>query len=93
MRFRDQGDLLAQLRPGEDGLIIADGRARALFLPSVWEQLPMAENFLAQLKLKAGLTADHWSAAFRAHRFAAAEIKSALTRDGEIKGAMKLDGE
>lgn len=78
MRFRDQGDLLAQIRPGEDGLIIADGRARALFLPSVWEQLPAAENFLAQLKLKAGLAADHWSAAFRAHRFAAAEIKGAL---------------
>ena len=83
MRFRDQGDLLAQLRPGEDGLIIADGRARALFLPSVWEQLPMAENFLAQLKLKAGLAADHWSAAFRAHRFGAAEIKGAMKRERE----------
>lgn len=78
MRFRDQGDLLAQLRPGEDGLIIADGRARALYLPSVWEQLPLAETFLAQLKLKAGLAADHWSAGFQAHRFAAAEVKGAL---------------
>jgi hypothetical protein len=78
MRFRDQNDLLAQIRPGEDGLIIADGHARALFLPSVWEQIPHAENFLAQLKLKAGLAADHWSGAFRAHRFAAAEIKGAL---------------
>jgi AmmeMemoRadiSam system protein B/AmmeMemoRadiSam system protein A len=81
MRFRDQDHLLAQLRPGEDGLIIADGRARALFLPSVWEQLPAAENFLAQLKLKAGLAVDHWSGAFRAHRFAAAEVKGALKVD------------
>ncbi|MEK7245167.1 MAG: AmmeMemoRadiSam system protein A, partial [Pseudomonadota bacterium] len=76
--FRDQADLLAQLRPGTDGLIIADGRARALYLPSVWEQLPEAKNFLAQLKLKAGMAADHWSAAFRAHRFAAAEVKGVI---------------
>jgi AmmeMemoRadiSam system protein B/AmmeMemoRadiSam system protein A len=81
MHFRDQKDLLAQLRPGEDGLIIADGPARALFLPSVWEQLPQVETFLAHLKRKAGLAADHWSAAFRAHRFAAAEVKGALKVD------------
>jgi len=78
MRFSDQNDLLAQLRPGEEGLIIADGPARALFLPSVWEQLPRAETFLAHLKRKAGLATDHWSAAFRAQRFAAAEVKGAL---------------
>lgn len=75
MTFCDQADLLAQLRPGTDGLIVADGPKRALYLPSVWEQLPEAENFLVQLKLKAGMAADHWSAGFRAHRFAAAEIK------------------
>jgi AmmeMemoRadiSam system protein B/AmmeMemoRadiSam system protein A len=79
IRFRDQADLLAQLRPGEDGLIIADGPARALFLPAVWEQIPRAEHFLAHLKRKAGLAEDHWSGAFRAERFAAAEIKGALT--------------
>ncbi len=76
--FRDQADLLAQLRPGADGLIIADGGKRAIYLPSVWEQLPRAETFLAQLKLKAGLAADHWSAAFRAQRFATAEVKTIL---------------
>ena len=75
MTFSDQAHLLAQLRPGIDGLIIAEGRHRALFLPSVWEQLPQADSFLAHLKAKAGMAADHWSTAFRAHRFAAAEIK------------------
>ena len=82
MTFGDQADLLAQLRPGTDGLIVADGRKRALYLPSVWEQLPEAENFLAQLKLKAGMAADHWSAAFRAHRFAAAEVKGVIKVGG-----------
>ena len=75
MTFRDQADLLAQLRPGIDGLIIEDAGKRALFLPSVWEQLPDKGQFLAHLKHKAGLAPSHWSADFRASRFQAVEIK------------------
>ncbi len=78
MVFSDHAHFLSQLRPGIDGLIIAEGSRRALFLPSVWEQFPQAEFFLAHLKAKAGMAADHWSAAFRAYRFAAAEIKGRL---------------
>ncbi len=75
MTIAGQDDLLAQLRPGIDGLIIEDGGKRALFLPSVWEQLPDKRQFLGHLKLKAGMTADHWSPGFRAQRFEAVEIK------------------
>lgn len=74
MQIRDENDLLQQLRPGIDGLVIADGGRRALFLPSVWEQLPEPKQFLAQLKRKAGMAPDHWSAGFRANRFIAEEI-------------------
>lgn len=56
MEFHDEGDLLAQLRPGVDGLIIACGRRRATFLPSVWEQVPTPQLFLAHLKQKAGIS-------------------------------------
>jgi len=76
MSFADQADLLAQLRPGVDGLIIEDAGRRALFLPSVWEQLPDKRQFLAHLKQKAGMTADHWSPDFKALRFEAIEIKA-----------------
>lgn len=76
MTIADQDDLLAQLRPGIDGLIIEDAGKRALFLPSVWEQLPDKRQFLAHLKLKAGMAADHWSPSFRAQRFEAVEIKA-----------------
>ncbi|MEE8393678.1 MAG: AMMECR1 domain-containing protein, partial [Rhodospirillales bacterium] len=69
-------DLLGQLRPGEDGLIIEDAGKRALFLPSVWEGLPKPENFLTHLKLKAGMARDHFSDGFKAWRFIAAEIKA-----------------
>ena len=69
MRFSDQADLLAQLRPGVDGLIIRDGEKGGLFLPSVWESLPQPAEFLGHLKVKAGLEASHWSADFKAARF------------------------
>lgn len=74
MQIKDEADLLNQLRPGIDGLVIADGGRRALFLPSVWEQLPDPALFLAQLKRKAGMGQDHWSQDFRANRFIAEEI-------------------
>jgi AmmeMemoRadiSam system protein B/AmmeMemoRadiSam system protein A len=75
MNFADQADLLAQLRPRIDGLIIEDGGRRALFLPSVWEQLPDKGQFLAHLKQKAGMPVNHWSTGFKASRFQAVEIK------------------
>jgi len=58
MRFADEADLIAQLRPGEDGLILeCDGR-RATFLPQVWQTIPDKRAFLRELLRKAGLPAD-----------------------------------
>jgi AmmeMemoRadiSam system protein B/AmmeMemoRadiSam system protein A len=78
MRFADEADLLEQLRPGLDGLIIEDLGRRSLFLPSVWEELSDRRQFLMALKLKAGLGPDHFSPAFRAHRFRTIEVKGAM---------------
>ena len=61
--------LLNELRPHIDGLIISDGYYRATFLPSVWETLPEKQQFLTQLKLKAGLTANYWSDTLRVERY------------------------
>ena len=76
MAFDDEADLLRQLRPGIDGLVIADGGRRALFLPSVWSQLPDPNVFLGHLKRKAGMAEDHWSSDFKAQRFIAEEINA-----------------
>jgi AmmeMemoRadiSam system protein A len=57
IQFADHDDLLDQLRPGVDGLILAADGRRGTFLPQVWEQLPEPEAFLAHLKQKAGLPA------------------------------------
>jgi AmmeMemoRadiSam system protein A len=82
MTFDGEDDLLAQLRPGVDGLVIEDRGLRSLFLPSVWEEIADRRHFLAALKLKAGLAADHFSPQFRAQRFRSIEVKGAMTTLG-----------
>lgn len=81
MTFADEADLLSQLRPRVDGLIIEDAKHRALFLPSVWEQIPDGKVFLAHLKAKAGLKKDHWSPTFKAWRFIAGEYSQSELGD------------
>ncbi|MDX2507211.1 MAG: AmmeMemoRadiSam system protein A [Gammaproteobacteria bacterium] len=69
MHFDSEQDLLSQIRPGIDGLILQDQGRRGTFLPSVWEQLPNAEEFLSHLKQKAGLAANHWSDTVQVSRY------------------------
>lgn len=57
----NKADLLAQLRPDQDGVIVDDGARRATFLPKVWHQLPDKEDFYRNLMQKAGLSAHFWS--------------------------------
>jgi AmmeMemoRadiSam system protein B/AmmeMemoRadiSam system protein A len=58
LRFADEADLLGQVVPGEDGLILeADGK-RGTFLPQVWEGIPDKQVFLRELVKKAGLPPD-----------------------------------
>jgi AmmeMemoRadiSam system protein A len=69
LHFKDQADLIAQLRPGIDGLILECGVHRSTFLPQVWESLPAPAVFLAHLKAKAGLPHDFWSSNLRVSRY------------------------
>ncbi|MGZ8216034.1 AmmeMemoRadiSam system protein A [Methylomagnum sp.] len=74
-----EADLLAQMVQFEDGLILADGHRRGTFLPAVWESLPDPAQFLAHLKMKAGLPANHWSDTVRVWRYRA----EVIGEDGE----------
>ncbi|HLP97393.1 MAG TPA: AmmeMemoRadiSam system protein A [Sideroxyarcus sp.] len=62
IEFYSEADALAQLRPGQDGVILEYGRYRATYLPQVWAQLPEPKTLIAHLKEKAGLPQDFWSA-------------------------------
>ena len=74
INFSSEDELLGQLRAGVDGLVIEDGTKRALFLPSVWSQLPSRDEFLRHLKAKAGMAPGYWSDTIKAWRFIAAEM-------------------
>ena len=67
--FTSEQDLISQLQPGIDGLILEEGHRRGTFLPSVWEQLPEPGQFLRHLKQKAGLAPDYWSETIRIYRY------------------------
>lgn len=75
MSFKDESDLLEQIKPFEDGIIIKDGGRQAVYLPSVWEQLPDKNLFLKSLKIKAGMTPEHFSKTFEAFRFTTEYVK------------------
>ncbi|HEU0187769.1 MAG TPA: AmmeMemoRadiSam system protein A [Gallionellaceae bacterium] len=60
MQFRDEIDALTQLRPQQDGVVLQYLSYRSTFLPQVWEQLPHPQQFMTQLKRKAGLPEDFW---------------------------------
>ncbi len=67
--FENEADLVRQLRPDDEGVVLAEGEQRGLFLPQVWESLPAPTSFLAHLKQKAGFEPDYWSPELRAYRF------------------------
>ena len=69
MQFGSEADLISQLQPGVDGLILEEGNLRGTFLPSVWASLPEPAAFLQHLKQKAGLPAGHWSDKLRVYRY------------------------
>ena len=69
VNFKDEEDLLNNIVPYKDGIIIQDGNYSAVYLPSVWVQLPDKKEFLKSLKQKAGLPAEYFSKTFKAYRF------------------------
>lgn len=61
MPIAGRDELERTLRPGVDGLVLADrgGRHRATFLPQVWDELPDPHDFVSHLLAKAGLPASY----------------------------------
>lgn len=69
MSFHSEQDLINQLRPGIDGLILESAGHKGTFLPSVWESLHEPKQFFTQLKYKAGLPGNYWSNDLRVSRY------------------------
>ncbi|MDH5710570.1 MAG: AmmeMemoRadiSam system protein A [Gammaproteobacteria bacterium] len=74
MFFDSEEDLLRQLKPGVDGLIMEEGHRRGTFLPSVWESLHTPRDFLNHLKMKSGLPENYWSDSIQIRRYQVEEF-------------------
>jgi AmmeMemoRadiSam system protein A len=62
-------DALSLLRPGIDGIYLEYEGLSSTFLPQVWESLPAPEDFLGELKRKAGLPRGFWHPGLRLSRY------------------------
>ena len=75
IKFKSYDELIEIIEPNVDGLLIRDGQREGLFLPSVWKEIPDKQEFMTQLKIKAGLSPSHWSEKTKVFRFRTVEIK------------------
>ena len=75
--FNGEEDLLNKITPQKDGIIIIDGEHQAVYLPSVWDEIPDKKEFLNSLKVKAGLKEDYFSDSLNAYRFSTIYLKEA----------------
>ncbi|HBC56439.1 MAG TPA: AMMECR1 domain-containing protein [Gammaproteobacteria bacterium] len=69
-----EAELMQLLRTDIDGLVLQEGTHRATFLPAMWQTLPDKEDFVQQLKIKAGLSADYWSETMQCFRYQVQEF-------------------
>jgi AmmeMemoRadiSam system protein A len=67
--FKSEDEALAQLRPGMDGVVFEYFYHRSTFLPQVWEDFSTVQQFMGNLKHKAGLPPDFWDAAVKLSRY------------------------
>ncbi len=74
----DADELLAALRPGRDGLVIAADGRRATFLPAVWAKLAEPDRFLAALLAKGRW--DGWPPDAEAWRYTSQEFHDRAAR-------------
>ncbi len=74
MSVKTRASLIGALKTGLDGVIIEEDGHQATYLPSVWEQLPDPEQFVSELRRKAGLSAQGWSSSTRVYRYRTEEF-------------------
>jgi AmmeMemoRadiSam system protein B/AmmeMemoRadiSam system protein A len=60
LQFSSPDDLLSQLQPHKDGVVLQIGPRGATYLPQVWAQIPNKVDFLNHLAQKAGCAPADW---------------------------------
>jgi AmmeMemoRadiSam system protein A len=65
-----EAEALAQLRPGQDGVVLNYQGRTSVFIPQMWEEIPDPREFLLHLKRKARFPAE-WQPGMSIDRFTA----------------------
>jgi len=60
MEFSSGEDLMSNLRPMVDGVVLKQGLKSSTYLPQVWENFQSKEQFLSSLCQKGGMSIDCW---------------------------------
>lgn len=87
LRFENEQHALDQLQPGTDGIALEYTHYRGTFLPQVWEQLPARQDFLMQLKRKAGLPPHFWSADLKLFRYSVSKYEEVQDQAQDMDSA------
>ncbi|RME57911.1 MAG: AmmeMemoRadiSam system protein A [Candidatus Dadabacteria bacterium] len=74
LKVSSEEELIEKITPGKDGIILIEGPFQGTFLPVMWERLPNPKDFLAHLKIKAGLHPAYWSDTIQVYTFQAEKI-------------------
>jgi AmmeMemoRadiSam system protein A len=69
LEVRNDTELIAELRPGRDGAVLALGSRHGTFLPAVWESLPEPSRFVQELRRKSGIRSGGWAEGLQAFRY------------------------
>lgn len=69
MNVNSRAELLAQLQPGIDGLILKENGKSSTYLPSVWEKISDPQIFVNELRRKAGLDPQGWDESTEVFRY------------------------
>ena len=64
-----EAEALGKMRPGVDGIYFEFHDLASTFLPQVWESLPTPQQFLGELRRKAGLPPRFWHPDVRLSRY------------------------
>lgn len=83
MHAKSEEIACAKLVPMRDGVVLKYGSHRATFLPQVWEQLPDPRQFLAHLKVKAGLAPDFWHPEMLLYRYQVSKFRERANPETE----------
>ena len=86
MECQSEEELLAQMRPGVDGVVLRIGTIQATLLPAVWSHVDSPRDFLVHLKRKARLPDDFWSSELLFFRYTAESFAKMVAQARVITG-------